>query len=68
MTAMFTTDDLEKGRRFIVQDGMTITPQPSTVEIVWVGPKDVDYRKNGGLLVRTTPIERFLEIVNKIVK
>lgn len=62
---MITVEDLTPGQKFAVANqGTAITPDWRVVKVVGVYGADVHYEKPPFRQVHTTPIERFLEIVN----
>lgn len=63
---MITADDLRPGQVFsVINQGTCITPQTITVTIVWVDTDTVWYRKEYASQPRSTPLDRFLDIVNQ---
>ena len=62
---MISIDDLKPGTRFAVANqGTAITFNWAVVKVIGVHGDDVRYERPPMRAIRTTPIERFLEIVN----
>lgn len=57
--------NIRKGDVFLVKNqGLCMTPETMRVEVYWVDDKSVWYYKEGGYRLRSTSLERFIEIVS----
>ena len=65
----YTQADIIKGAKFWAHlQSTTISGYSMSVVVVWVDDKTVGYVLDGGIVVRETPIDRFLWIINQKVK
>lgn len=56
---------IEVGKTYTAKNqGRSITPQVEFVTVVWIENDNVHYRLNFSHLVKQTPLDRFLEIID----
>lgn len=58
--------EIQPGQVFMVKNqGTNITPETIEVVVHWVGPDTVHYYVSGIKELKSTSLERFIEIVSK---